>query len=56
MCDALSITVEVPETYLAGKEVTLPSVSVSNGLDFLGYKCDDCKKVYIFSDIKFKLK
>ena len=27
-----------------------------DGLDFLGYKCDDCKKVYIFSDIKFKLK
>ena len=23
------------------------------GLDFLGYKCDECKKIYIFSDIKF---
>ena len=37
MCDALSITVDVPETYPAGEEVTLPSVSVSNGLDFLGW-------------------
>ena len=26
------------------------------GLDFLGYKCDDCKKVYVFSDINFKVK
>ena len=37
MCDATSIEVEAPKTYRAGDEIELPSVSVSNGLDFLGW-------------------
>lgn len=25
-----------------------------NGLDFLGYECHDCKKLFVFKDINFK--
>ena len=37
MCDATNIAVEVPETYKEGEELTLPTVSVGNALEFLGW-------------------
>ncbi len=37
MCDATSIAVEIPATYKVGDEVSLPTVKLSSGLDFLGW-------------------